>query len=678
LYPLPMKARPADIGASMACRSHWGAIYGAMAPRAHTLIMFAALFCNLAVKLFHAARSGLLPEYPSWILTDVGVLLTIEVGLALLCYRWPTVRVRRGAMIFAAVICTWSGMNAGWLIRTGTQILPMELVPLFRDPWNITKMVLRNLVAMPGAAAALLIPSAIALAFFFSALARPLAPSYNRRRFRLRIGASLAISVLAVLANTAVSSLGSAQIAGAGMRHNCQARAVLAFLLPGYRHLARDDFRYATRELPRHDNIPVALKPRWVNHNVVIVVLEGVQYDCTSLALEQGGIAPQRGPNLDGLTPHLAALASQGVSFTNARSVVTHTTKALFALMTGRYPSASQDISETVPQDRPYASLATILEKGLGFRTAFFQSATGTFESRPGLIHNLGFDNFFAREDLRDPNQFVGYLGADEFAMLDPIAEWIQSEKTPFLMTVLCSVTHDPYEVPAWYEAGAAEPVDRYLQTIAYTDRFIAALDAQLTELGLGNDTILCVVGDHGEAFGEHRSMMGHERIAYDEVLRIAMCLRAPCLVEPGTRITAPVSSVDLAPTILGLLGFDTALMAFDGRNVLEPLPCDRRVFLSGWMQQGPAGFVEGNRKTVYNPERGRVEVFQLDIDPLELSGMDLPEPEAEELSKQIVEWRRNTIFKMDEDAKGQTTLYESWQSKWTGRRSRVKYIKSN
>ncbi len=636
--------------------------------------MFAALFCNLAVKFFHAVRSGLLSEYPTWIFTDIAILVTIEVILALLCYRRPTVRVLRGATITAAAVCTWSGMNAGWLIRTGTQILPMEFVPFFRDPVNVAKMVFRNLLAMPGASAVLLIPSAIALAFFFCALAKPVLPRYNRRRFRVRIAVSLIVSILAVIANAAVSSLGSAQIAAAGMRYNCQARAVLAFLLPRYRHLAREDFRNATRQLPRHDGVPIALKPQFVNHNVVIVVLEGVQYDCTSLARDQGGIAPQQGLNVGGPTPYLATLAAHGVSFSNARAVVTHTTKALFALLTGRFPSASQDISETVPMDQPYASLATIVEKGLGFRTAFFQSATGTFESRPGLVHNLGFDKFFAREDLHDPDQFIGYLGADEFAMLDPISNWVESEKTPFLLVVLCSVTHDPYEVPAWFDVRADTQEGRYLQTISYTDCFLAALDARLTELGVAEETIFCVVGDHGEAFSEHR-MMGHERIAYDEVLRIAMCIRAPCLIEPGSRVSSAVSSVDLAPTILGLMGFETGPMNFDGHNALEPLPPDRRVYLSGWMQQGPAGFIRGDVKFVYDPENTTVKVFHLGTDPLELNGMELPTAEAQELSRQIMEWRRNTIFSIDEDARGETTLFGSWQSKWTGRRSKVKYI---
>ena len=154
------------------CRVAIGVIYRALAPRAWSVIVYGALFCSLAVKLFHALRYGLLREYPSWILTDIAVLLTLEVILALICYRWPRKAVWRGAMIFAAIVCTWSVTNAGWLIRTGTQILPMELLPLVRDPINISKLVLRNFIRMPIAAAALLIPSAIALTFFFSVLAR--------------------------------------------------------------------------------------------------------------------------------------------------------------------------------------------------------------------------------------------------------------------------------------------------------------------------------------------------------------------------------------------------------------------------------------------------------------------------------------------------------------------------
>ena len=649
------------------------AVYRALAPRAWIAIIYGALFCNLAVKLFHALRYGLVRKYPGWILTDIALLVTMGVVLDLICYRRPTKRVLRGTTIFAAVVCTWSVMNAGWLIRTGTQILPMEMLPLIRDPLNIFWLVAINMAATPKSAAILLLPSAVALAFFFSVLARPVPPRYRPSALRTRIIVSLAVAAAAAAAHVTVSTLGSPQITAAGLRFNCQSRAVLSFLLPQYRHLARGDFSNATRELPTADSMDLSLSPHPVRHNVVIVVLEGVQYRFTSLASRRDseaapGVAPRDNP-----TPHLATLATQGVSFSNARSAVAHTTKALFCLLTGCLASASQDIAETVPVASPYVSLATILEKGMGYRTAFFQSAKGTFESRPGLIHNLGFDTFRAREDLDDPNAFVGYLGADEFALLEPVTQWIESDEGPFLLVVLCSVTHDPYEVPQWFGQQPEEMIDRYQQTIRYTDRFIAALDVELTNRQLADHTIFCVVGDHGEAFGEHR-MMGHERIAFEEVLHIPMCVRAPFLVEPGKRVDAPVSSIDLAPTLLSLLGFETDGMPLDGVNALGPLPEDRKVFFSGWMQQGPAGFISNGDKVVYDPEQGTVTLYRLRADPLELAGLELPDGHAERLSSEIVEWRRNTIFRLHQEDTGQQLLFGSWLSKWNGRVSTVRY----
>jgi len=657
------------------CRAGGRALYRALAPRACSAIVLAALFCSLAVKLYHAIRYGLLREYAGWILTDIAVLLTIEVSLALVCYRWPKKWVLRVAMSAAALVCAWSVVNAAWLIRTGTQILPMELLPLIRDPINISLLVLRNLIRMPVQAAILLVPSGVALAFFFPILAKPVLPNRKREPFARRAFISLAIATLALLGHVSISVLGSGWITAAGLRFNCQSRAILAFVLPEYRHLAKEDFSNATRQIPGAKDVTATLKPQWINHNVVIVVLEGIQYSCTSLAVHQ---AEGDGDGYDP-TPYLATLASQGISFSNARSVVTHTTKALFGLLTGRRPAACQDIGETVPMAEPYASLATILRQGMGFRTAFFQSAKGTFESRPGLVHNLGFDKFWAREDMEDPNCFLGYLGADEFALLEPIKDWIQSDDKPFLLTVLCSATHDPYEVPAWYAELAETPGQRYQQTITYTDQFLAALDVELASLSLADNTILCVVGDHGEAFGEHR-IQGHERVSYEEVLRVVMCLRAPHLIEPGRRVSSPVSSIDLTPTILNLLGFEIETFGFDGANALGPLPPNRKVYFAGWMHQGPSGFIQENNKYVYDPEQGAVLLYRLQADPLELSGFELPEPLAEGLSEEIVQWRRKTIFRLDQEETGQMVLFDSWLSKWNTRKreSKVKRIEED
>jgi len=627
-----------------------------LAPRAYSVIMLAALFCSLTVKLFHSWRYELLDEYMGWIMADISVLIAIEVILSLVCFRWPRKAVVRSATIFAAIVCTWSVMNAGWLIRTGTQILPRVLLPLVRAPINSLCIVGVNLAKMPVVAVVLLAPSAIALAFFFFVLAKPKLPVYNRSRFIARIIFCTAIVITAAVARPVIARRGSSQIGSVGLRYNSQLRAVMSLVLPDYRR--QPDPK---RKIPAFDQLKIEQGPQHVKSNVVVVILEGVQYQYTSLANKQNN-----------LTPYLESLASQGIELPNARSSLTHTTKALFALLTGRFASASQDIAEAVPVVKTYASLATILRDKLDYRSAFFQSALGSFESRPGLVHNLGYDKFWARDDLDDPNSFLGYLGCDEFAMLKPVTEWIKAGQQPFFLTVLCSVTHDPYEVPEWFGTPAKEPLERYRQAIFYTDKFLAELDVVLGNLGIADNTILCVIGDHGEAFGEH-GLLGHERIAFDEVLRIPFCLRAPFLAETGVRITEPVSSIDLTPTLLGLLGFETESAGFDGVDVLKPGAEGRRVYFSGWMQEGPAGFIEGDRKFIYNPTNKTTCIYNLSTDPKELERIELPEQPAKRLADEIIEWRRSTVFRIDQKRTGKKELFNRWICRWTDRVSSTK-----
>ncbi|MDD5326685.1 MAG: sulfatase-like hydrolase/transferase [Phycisphaerae bacterium] len=649
-------------------------LYAWLAPREYSLIMFGALFCTLAVKLFHALRIEMLSEYLGWILPDIAVLLIIEVILALLCFYWPRKWAIRTTCIFAAVLCTWSVLNAGWLIRTGTQLLPTVFLPLFRDPINALSIVGVNLAKSPAAAVILIVPSAVALAFFFYVLAKPLLPNYNRKLFAGRITVSVLIVLVAALAPASLTgrSSSSMQIISEDMRYNSQLRAVTSILFPGSARLTKSDFADAKRKIPAFDELKITPSPkhRRANYNVVLVVLEGVQYKYTSLYDKQNN-----------LTPYLASIAEQGVEFTNARSSLTHTTKVLFSLLTGRLPSVSQDIAETVPIEKPYASLATILKQNADYKTAFFQSAKGNFESRPGLVHNLGFDKFWARDDSNNPDAFLGYLACDEFVMLNPIVEWIKSDDKPFFLTLMLSVTHDPYEVSQWFDAPAKEPLDKYLQTISYTDKFLSELDAELAKLNLTDKTILCVISDHGEAFGEH-GLLGHERIPFDESLRIPFCLRATSLIQPKTIVTQPVSSIDLAPTLLTLLGFDTQAADFDGIDALGQIPDDRKVYFSGWLSQSPSGFVKANRKFIYYPagklaaaeDKNMVSVYDLSDDPLELSPIELSEQQCTEITEEITAWRQDTIFPLNQKHAGKKTLFGSWLCRWNNRVASVKH----
>jgi arylsulfatase A-like enzyme len=600
-------------------------------------------------------------EYLTWIMADVAVLLGLEVVLALACFVRPRRGMVRGATVVATLACLWSLINAGWLIRTGTQVFPQALLPLVHDPVNISELVAVNLIKNPVACLGLVVPGTIALGFVGFALARPMLPGYRTWPFLGRTAVTALLAICAVPARGAMIRHTPSQPGETELHYNSQLRAVTSLVVTGA-GLNREDFLTASRRLPAPDQVQLTQEARVCSPNVVIVIFEGIPYQHTSLA--------DRGQDP---TPFLRTLAEQGMEFTAMRSTVTHTSKAIFALLTGRCPSASQDMVEAVPSREGYASLATILSRQRGYRTALFTSAKGSFESGPSLIRNLGFDTFWARECLNDPNVHVGYLGSDEFALLRPIRQWLTADSRPFLLTLMCSVSHDPYEVPSWYARQAKEPLDRYRQTVAYTDVFLRAFYGELASLGLTDNTIFCAVSDHGEAFGEH-GRRGHDLIGFEETLHVPCVIRGPAPIVPGTRISWPTSSIDLTPTLLALLGFKVEGGAFDGLNALDPASADRNVYFSCWANEGPAGFVKGSLKYVYCGSLDEATVYDLSTDPGEVAGVDLAPPQARAVASDVLAWRRGTLFWPDQQPKGKAVVFDTWLCKWAGRDLVAKY----
>lgn len=641
-------------------------LYGVLSCRAYSVIMFGALFSTLAGKFFHSYRVGLLEEYFRWIFSDVAVLMGIELVLAVVCFCKPTKAVIRTITFIAALVCTWSVINVGWLVRTGTQVLPTVFVPLFRDPLTALGMVGINLIKMPVACVSILLPSAIALTFFFSVLARPVKPCYKGKSFTIRIFFCAMLAAGALWGNIAMAQSRSTSIAGEDMRYNCQVMAVKELVWPDSDETDSMDIANSTLKIQAFDEVQVGLPGRKNenNYNIVLIILEGVQYKYTSLYDKDNG-----------LTPYMAKLAEEGVVFTNARAAITHSTKVLFSILTGRFSSATQDIVETVPAARPYAATASIVRNKLNYRTGYFMSARGEFECGAGLAYNVGFEKFWARENNKDKNGYLGYMASDEFLMLEPMTEWMKESNKPFCLTVICSVSHDPYDLPSWYGQAAKTPLEKYQQTIRYTDKFIEAIGQKIDELHLRGNTIFCVISDHAEGFGEH-GQFAHERIAFEEALHIPWVIRAPGLIESGKKVTHPVSSMDVTPTLLKLLGFDVKDAGFDGIDVLGTITPGREVYFAGWLLESPSGFVKGNQKFIYDPATKIACIYDLEKDPAEINRTEISGPEAQKIAEKIATWRKKTIFVPNQNKKGQMTIFDCWKCDWNGRVSKSRYQK--
>ncbi|MFP6664998.1 MAG: sulfatase [Deltaproteobacteria bacterium] len=302
--------------------------------------------------------------------------------------------------------------------------------------------------------------------------------------------------------------------------------------------------------------------------NVILVSLDTLRAD----HLSGYGYPRATSPQID------ARLIDQGTSFLNVTTTFPQTDISHLSLFTGLYPEA-QPVRGRLRGGTAITTLAQALRQG-GFATAAITEnalVSGAF----GFW--FGFDQFTERSVVEEK------LGATSFA--DARAFLREKRDERFFLFLHTYQTHDPYDSSPPYEAlfrddghwqGGGPPpfvpektqhlADAYDRTIRETDNLMAGLLDTLDELGLSSDTLLVVLSDHGESFGEH-GIPGHGFAAHEEQLRVPLILRGPG-IPVGRRVAGPASLTDVAPTLLELLG-------------LAPLAQGQGQSLVPWLHEG-------------------------------------------------------------------------------------------
>jgi arylsulfatase A-like enzyme/thioredoxin-like negative regulator of GroEL len=251
-------------------------------------------------------------------------------------------------------------------------------------------------------------------------------------------------------------------------------------------------------------------------------------------------------------TPAIDALARRGARFERAYATAPITLPSHASLMTGRYPPGHGARHNGVHVDSGVPTLATTLSAA-GFATGAFITAF-PLDKRFGL--DAGFDVYGDRlprtSDGRPGNERPGREAVDE------AVAWLASARSSSRRLFLWLHLFDPH-APYGQPASSRSIADRYDDEVAESDAQIARL---LEAMGPEASSALVVVAsDHGEAFGEHGEMT-HSLFVYDTTLRVPLVLAGPGVA--ARTIDAPVSLVDVAPTVLPLLG----LPAFDADGI--------------------------------------------------------------------------------------------------------------
>ena len=136
-------------------------------------------------------------------------------------------------------------------------------------------------------------------------------------------------------------------------------------------------------------------------------------------------------------------------------------------------------------------------------------------------------------------------------------------------------------------EESLEEVRDLYDGSLVYTDDNLGRILAVVDELELTDDTLVAVVGDHGEALGEHGLYFTHDFSLYDEMLRVPLVIRMPGRIPAAAVVEQQVRLLDLAPTFLELLGVDP-LRDIEGVSLAPLVEGGTLPFLPAFAESAP------------------------------------------------------------------------------------------
>jgi arylsulfatase A-like enzyme/Tfp pilus assembly protein PilF len=268
-----------------------------------------------------------------------------------------------------------------------------------------------------------------------------------------------------------------------------------------------------------------------------------------------------------GRTRVLDGLAASGVLCERAYTVAPITLPAHASLFTGLYPDETGvrrnghgRLDDSIP------TLAEIL-KQQGYETAAFVSSL-VLNGKFGL--NRGFDLYDDEFWRMQPPGSPNHRRRNGAAVASAALKWLGRPRTrPFFCWVHFYDPHAPCS-PHPELFGDAFAQNPYDAEIAYLDQQVGRLVDFLKARQLDSETLVVVVGDHGEGLGEHFEPE-HGLTLYNTTMHVPLMFRQPGRLVAGRPLSANVSLVDIFPTVLDLLGVEGA-PAITGRSFQQAL----------------------------------------------------------------------------------------------------------
>ncbi|MEN8693423.1 MAG: sulfatase-like hydrolase/transferase [Akkermansiaceae bacterium] len=348
--------------------------------------------------------------------------------------------------------------------------------------------------------------------------------------------------------------------------------------------------------------LPVLAESTAKKPNIVVILTDDLGY---------GDLECYGHPHIK--TPHLNAMAQNGIRFTDFYSAAPVCSPSRVGLMTGRSPNRA-GIYDFIPGNRGIymrASEVTIpqLLKKAGYATCLSGKwhCNGKFNSpdqpQPDAA---GFDHWFATQNNASPShanpknyvrngKAVGVVeGFSCGIATDEAIGWLKSLKKespdkPFFLYLAFHEPHEPIASPEplvkeYRESARQEEEALYFANVANLDAAVGKLNATLKEMKLDQDTLVIFTSDNGpetlkrysrakNSFGSAAPLRGMKLWTTEAGFRVPGIISWPGTIPAGKTYTQPVSSLDFLPTFCQLAGTTPPVdLQLDGINILPHL----------------------------------------------------------------------------------------------------------
>ena len=325
--------------------------------------------------------------------------------------------------------------------------------------------------------------------------------------------------------------------------------------------------------------------------------------------------------------PFLRKVSQEGWYLKRHFTTSNVSTKAVFSIFSGLYDFFTKETFGT----RPDADVPAVYNwVGQGYDRFLVTPSSISWYFPTKFVMNNGLSEIHSYENLKfkikeEFHSLGHYIARDEVQTTDFFIQRLRKVKEPFLGIYISFAAHFPYfDYGEDYRVRKDDVhlISRYYNNLNLLDHMIERMVDQLRKQGLLDRTLLVILGDHGQAFGQHHpNNFMHYRYSYNENLETPAIFYQPRLFKPKT-FEFPTSHVDILPTLLDAMRIPYSPTVFDGRSLFSHKARETPIFFYGY-EESVSSLDSHLLKVQYSLKKNNCWAFDLNLDPDEKNPLD-------------------------------------------------------